>query len=144
MNMFKTFTAVAAIAALLPATAIAQDGGAPLSSSLNGANEVPGPGDSDGAGMGTVRVNLGQGRVCYTLSVRNIAPATMAHIHKAVAGATGPVVVSLQAPSGGSSQGCVMISTELAKALIQNPEEYYFNVHNTEFPAGAVRGQLGR
>jgi hypothetical protein len=27
--------------------------------------------------------------------------------------------------------------------LIRNPEDYYINVHNAEFPGGALRGQLG-
>lgn len=144
MKMSKTIATIAAFAAVLPVAAFAENGGAPLTATLDGASEVPGPGDTDGAGIGTVRVNLGQERLCYTLSVSNIAPATMAHIHIGDAGVAGPVVVGLQVPSGGSSQGCVTISRDLAKALIQNPEGYYFNVHNAEFPRGAVRGQLGR
>ena len=28
------------------------------------------------------------------------------------------------------------------KDIRQNPEGYYFNVHNGDFPGGAVRGQL--
>ena len=144
MKMSKTIGMFAVFAAALSSAATAAEGGAPLTANLSGANEVPGPGDADGIGTAIVRVNPGRERVCYTLRVSNIAPATAAHIHFANAGVNGPVVVGLQAPSGGSSQGCVKISRDLAKALIQNPEGYYVNVHNAEFPAGAVRGQLGR
>jgi len=144
MKMSKTIATIAAFAAVLPAAAMAEEGGRPLTATLSGANEVPGPGDADGSGIGTVRVNPGQGRLCYTLSVSNIAPATLGHFHFGDAGTNGPVIIDLQAPTGGSSQGCVTISRDLAKAIIQNPEGYYFNVHNAEFRPGAIRGQLGR
>ena len=114
-----------------------------LTATLNGANEVPGPGDADGVGTATIRVNPGREQVCYIISVTGIAPATMAHIHEAVAGSSGPVVVSLAVPTSGTSQGCVTISRELAKEIIQDPSEYYVNVHNAEFRPGAVCGQLG-
>ena len=32
----------------------------------------------------------------------------------------------------------------IAAALVANPADYYVNVHNTPFPAGAVRGQLAK
>jgi hypothetical protein len=40
------------------------------------------------------------------------------------------------------SQGCLSISRELAMEFIRSPEDYYINVHNSEFPSGALRGQL--
>lgn len=143
MKMFRTIAAFAAVAAVLPVAAMASTGGAILTASLNGANEVPNPGDADGFGRATVRVNVGARRVCYNLSVTNIVPSTVAHIHRATAGNNGGVVVGLIAPTSGSSQGCATVSRELAMALIQNPENYYVNVHNSDFPGGAVRGQLG-
>ncbi len=129
---------------VLSGSAFAAMGGRPLSATLTGASEVPGPGDPDGSGMGMVRVNPGRGQVCYQLTVSGIAPATAAHIHEAPAGQAGPVAVGLAAPTSGSSSGCVSIDRKLAIDIIQNPEQYYVNVHNAEFPAGAVRGQLSR
>jgi hypothetical protein len=123
----------------------AMEGGRPLSATLSGAAEVPGPGDPDGTGTAKITANLGQKRICYELTVANIDPATMAHIHRGGAIVAGPVVVTLSPPTGGSSQGCVEnVAEDLVKAIIQTPEGYYVNVHNATYPAGAVRGQLGK
>lgn len=134
----------AALAAVSFAAVVFAMGGRPLSAEMTGAQEVPGPGDPDGSGSAEVTVNPGTGEVCYTLTVTNIAPALAAHIHVGAAGVAGPVVVPLLAPSGGSSSDCVEVDRELALALVQSPENYYVNVHNSAFPAGAVRGQLGK
>jgi hypothetical protein len=37
----------------------------------------------------------------------------------------------------------VTVSREEARDIVKNPENYYVNVHNAEFPGGALRGQLG-
>ena len=55
-----------------------------------------------------------------------------------------PVVLGLQPPTDGSSGGCVEVGRTLAKDILKNPADYYVNVHNAEFPAGALRGQLSR
>ena len=135
---------VVAAAVLLSAAAPAQaaDGGRSLSATLTGAAEVPGPGDPDGSGTAVIRVNPGQGEVCFVLTVSDIAAAVAAHIHVGVVTQAGPVVVGLTPASSGSSSGCAPLSRELAIAIIQDPENYYVNVHTSEFPAGAVRGQL--
>jgi hypothetical protein len=136
--------ALAAGAALVAGAAAAQEGGRPYNIALTGAAEVPGPGDPDGGGSAEFRVNAGQGRVCYTLNVTNIDPANAAHIHRGGADAAGPVVVNLDAPADGSSEGCAEVERALAQELIRTPAAFYVNVHNPAFPAGAVRGQLGR
>lgn len=133
---------VATLAGPLTAGAAADDGGRPLSAQLTGAAEVPGPGDPDGSGMASLRVNAGQGEICYTLTVQNIAPATAAHIHAAPVGVAGPIVVPLVPPTSGTSTACASVSRQLAVALVANPQNYYVNVHNADFPAGAIRGQL--
>ena len=123
--------------------AAAQEGGRPYTVQMTGAAEVPGPGDPDGSGTATFRVNAGQGRVCYTLSVEDIEPATAAHIHRTPPD-PGPPVVTLDPPTDGSSEGCAEVTRALAQELIRDPGTFYVNVHNAEYPGGAVRGQLSR
>jgi hypothetical protein len=138
---------VAGLAAARPALAAridgAAQGGRPLSAELTGAAEVP-PANPDGSGFAMITLNQGQGMVCWELSVTDIAPATAAHIHRAPAGVNGPVVVPLSPPTDGFSSGCISADPELIKEIRQSPEEFYVNVHNADFPGGAVRGQLSK
>jgi hypothetical protein len=108
---------------------------------LTGAAEVPGPGDPDGRGFAFVRWDTDDGTICYNLFVRRIEPATAAHIHVGDENTAGPVVQALEAPTDGYSAGCVD-NDALAAALDANPDNYYVNVHNVDYPAGAARGQL--
>lgn len=111
---------------------------------LRGANEVP-PADPDGAGTAGVRMRQGQREVCFTIAVRNIMlPSIGAHIHRAPAGQNGDVVIPFTAPGlNGTSAGCVTAdSAALVREIMANPAGFYVNVHNAEFPNGAVRGQL--
>jgi hypothetical protein len=125
-------------------------GGRPLAASLNGSNEVnaagvPNQGDLDGSGVAVVTLNQGQGKVCIDMTLTNIAQPTLAHIHAAPAGTNGPVVVDFTSLiSGLTVNGCVSADPALIKAIRQHPELYYLNVHNTNFQAGAVRGQLAK
>lgn len=133
----------AAMAGSAAAKPIGEQGGRPLSTILSGANEVPVLGDPDGTGSARITLNVGQRQVCYELEVGGIGTATAAHIHEAAAGSTGPVVVGLSAPSNGVSSGCVAVERDVIKGILQDPTGYYVNVHNAEFPSGALRGQLG-
>ena len=108
---------------------------------MNGAMEVPGPGDRNGSGQAGITVDTVTGEICFDLEVRNIAPAAAAHIHEAEKGSPGPIVVPLTPPTNGSSSGCAVDVTQ-AQAIAGDPSGYYVNVHNAEFPDGAVRGQL--
>jgi hypothetical protein len=121
-------------------------GGRPLTATLAGAAEAPGPGDPDGSGWVTITLNVGQSEVCWEINVSGITlPATAAHIHVAPVGVPGPVVVPLSAPdASGFASGCRNAARDLVKAILQNPDAYYVNVHNVDFPAGAVRGQLSK
>lgn len=142
-------TALAVVAMAGPVLAAKVDdadrGGRPLHAMLTGDAEVPGPGDEDGTGTALVTLNRGQQEVCFELTVSDIDPATAAHIHAGDATVAGPVVVALAPPADGTSSGCVQdVDAGLIDAIRQNPADYYVNVHNAAFPAGAVRGQLSR
>jgi CHRD domain len=115
-----------------------------FTTTLTGAAEVPGPGDPDGSGVAKIRLNPGDGEVCFKLSVSDIVlPTIGAHIHVGTEDVAGPVVVGLTPPGeSGTSSGCVSADPALIRAIGQNPAGYYVNVHTTDFPAGAVRGQL--
>jgi hypothetical protein len=113
---------------------------ATLEASMTGEKEVPGPGDPDGSGSAVVKVF--RANVCYTLTVENIEPATAAHIHLGLRDEAGPIVAPLEPPTGGSSKACVEIPRALSLELREHPGRYYVNVHNEEFPNGAIRGQL--
>ena len=136
----------AASASLIATAALAGTGvdNAPirLSAVLTGAAEVPGPGDADGSGKAVLELTPAQNHVCVKLHVQNIAPATMAHVHIGVAGQAGDVVVPLDPPTAGASSTCKDIPEDLTKALSKTPANYYVNVHNADFPKGALRGQL--
>ncbi|HEX6375310.1 MAG TPA: CHRD domain-containing protein [Allosphingosinicella sp.] len=143
--MRRSISLALAAALLFPASAAsADDGGRPITVQMTGAAERPGPGDPDGIGTATFRINPGQEQICYTLTVSNIDPATAAHIHRAPPTDAGPVVVPLAAPTGGSSSGCATVTRALAQEIVRDPGAFYVNVHNTPFPGGAVRGQLSR
>jgi hypothetical protein len=121
--------------------------GRPFEVTLTGAAEIPGPGDPDGTGTATLRLNQGQGIISFEISVSNITlPATGAHIHVGTASQFGPVVVPLTPPDeNGYSSGDVSVDRDLIKAIRQNPENYYVNVHTLPlYGAGAVRGQLSK
>jgi hypothetical protein len=142
MGAFAVVLAVASVAA-------AANGGRPLSTDMTGAEEAPGPGDSDATGQADLRLNQGQNRVCFDLSWVNIDGTVFAgHIHIAPPGEPGPIVVPLFEGSFAGTDavtGCVEdVDRALIKAIRQDPAAYYVNVHSTPgFEAGAVRGQLG-
>ncbi len=117
--------------------------GRTLTATLSGANEVNG-GDPDGAGQATVTINPGTGRLCGAFAWQNTGPLVGLHIHEAVAGTNGKIVVPFSAAGQGSNQQCVTITRELALEIIKDPSEYYVNMHTAAFPGGAVRGQLGK
>ena len=51
------------------------------------------------------------------------------------------MVFALGAPADGNAADCRSVGA-LAQEILSSPEEYYVNVHNGEYPGGALRGQL--
>ncbi|MDQ3107719.1 MAG: DUF4394 domain-containing protein [Actinomycetota bacterium] len=108
---------------------------------LRGSKEVPGPGDADGNGFGLF--DFTDDEICFNLKVNSIGTATAAHIHEAPAGQAGPVLVTLKAPdANGTSTACTDVDKAIIADILDDPQNYYVNIHNAEFPGGAVRGQL--
>lgn len=141
-SILLAISVAAATAFSADTVSASEDTGKRFQVTLQGEAEVPKLGDPDGTGSATIRVNPGRGQLCYSLTVTGIAPATAAHIHEAPAGSAGPVVVGLTAPKNGKSEGCSTVSRDEAQDIIRNPESYYVNVHNAEYPGGALRAQL--
>lgn len=147
----RTLVLMALVTALMMIAAIpAAAGGRPLTAELSGANEVPrGSGDPDGSGTMSLTLNQGQGEICWELDVDDISAPTRAHIHQGEAGVNGGVVVFffdtvIPNPIPVASEGCVDVDKDTIKDIRQNPQNYYVNVHNADFPAGAIRGQLSK
>lgn len=94
--------------------------------------------------------------LCYILIVDGIAElesapgnGRMAHIHRGAKGENGPVVANLAWPQDGQAADCLTegeagkgMAPGIVQEILANPEGFYFNVHNNEYPGGAVRGQL--
>jgi hypothetical protein len=147
-------TALAVLIPLIVTTAAAQpvtEGGRNFSTELTGEAEVnaagePNKGDLDGTGSASITVNVGQQRVCWDIDVAGIAAPTRGHIHKGPSTTTGSIVVGFFEPSNVDLNGCTTtpIDRALLRDIIQHPESYYANVHNADFPAGALRGQLSK
>ena len=138
-------------AALLAGAASADpgEGGRKFDTELTGEAEVsnagvPNQGDLDGTGTARVAINPGQERVCFDIEVADIAAPTRAHIHRAAAGANGPIVVTFFEADTVDLNRCVDVERELAIEIIQHPERFYVNVHNAEKPGGALRDQLAK
>ncbi|HKP29045.1 MAG TPA: CHRD domain-containing protein [Gemmatimonadales bacterium] len=104
-------------------------------------------GDPDGTGTALITINLGQGELCWDVTVSGIGPlpASASHIHKQVVDWQGPIYIGLPVPdASGKVSGCMSEDRAKLKRIVQFPDSFYVNVHTAEFPTGAVRGQLGR
>ena len=150
-------------ALLMPLAAQAGHTNEVLEASLDGRQEVAADGsrrmagDPNGRGEAYVfGIDGDPTTLCYVVTVSKIAELDqapggprMAHIHEGAAGTNGPVEVNLAFPQGGQAADC-LTEGEAGKGLepgevqeiLANPSDYYVNIHNGEYPSGAVRGQL--
>lgn len=113
-----------------------------LSTALRGDNENP-PGDSDGFGFAKITVFPDTGEICFSLSVARVDPLTSAHIHRGSLNEAEPVVVDLDGVgSDGLTRGCKSVDLAILREILVTPGDFYVNVHNAEYPDGALRGQL--
>jgi hypothetical protein len=108
---------------------------------LTGANEFPGPGDPDGFGM-AVFYNQGGG-TSYAILVQGIGAPNASHLHRGAPGVAGPVVITLASSFPNNlATGSFTASNALSNEFIANPLNFYVDVHNAEFPDGAIRGPV--
>ena len=97
---------------------------------------------------GTARLTLNSAltQVCYQITTTRLAPVLAAHIHLGAAGTNGPIVVPLFGYSPAKTwtyfYGCMSASPVVVRVILRDPRRYYVNVHTTQFPAGAIRGQV--
>jgi hypothetical protein len=134
--------AVALVAALATTSSAADK---KLYATMTGKQEKP-AGDPDGTG--TAVLTFRSNKVCYDIRPKKAGITFAAgHIHTGAAGKTGdPAVALFQTPkkvSGGKLTGCspTVAASVLAK-IKAKPANYYVNIHNAKYPAGAIRGQL--
>lgn len=128
-----------------------------LDAKLNGANMVGSMGDSDGKGYAHVfGIDGDPTTLCYVVQVHNIQTVPVkegmaAHIHEAGKGMNGAPVAALAGPEDGDAADCLTEGEKgkfptgekgIVKRILENPADFYINIHNPEYPDGAVRGQL--
>jgi CHRD domain/Protein of unknown function (DUF3455) len=122
----------------------------PLVALADGGQEEPDLGDADGRATAFVRART-NGTVTYAVTWQGIGQPRLGHIHTGAIGVAGPVAVDLFIGEQPLPAGLTAAAGEVAgidRALIRQinrrPANYYVNLHNAEFPGGAVRGQLFR
>ena len=109
-------------------------------------------GDPDGRGTAEFTFDTEQGTVCYELEVEGIAKPVepgpgvgSGHIHVLPGGG---IAVDLEAdfqPDTSDefkASGCVEVDSALLQAILENPDQYYVNIHNVDFPGGALAALL--
>ncbi len=99
-------------------------------------------GDADASGQVRLKVDLERRHICYDFAVAGAATPLMAHIHKGTAADNGPSVVTLFTGPGGDLDGCRAWTEKWLSEIVANPSGFYVNFSTTEFPDGALRGQL--
>jgi hypothetical protein len=143
----KSLFLVAALVVSSFTPLLAQNQTVTLNAVLTAGQEV-GPGTSMGVGtgFGTATITIDATRTTLTVdeTVSGVGTPTLAHIHKGAAGVQGGVVVPFDATLfvNGHLTQTVTADPTLLSDIVANPQNYYTNVHNAQFGAGAIRGQL--
>ena len=137
----------------------------PFRAIMNNTNEVPAA-PTAGTGFATVFLHVVRGangqivsgsvdaKVSYRFS--GAVTLTAMHIHRAPAGSNGSIVVPFDLTRTDDEDGAgdipvtqaqfptTAVSLETVNAILASPQDFYYNVHSTTSPGGAIRGQLQR
>jgi hypothetical protein len=110
-----------------------------ISVTLSGNQEIP-PVTTSATGTGTLTVEPDKS-ISGKVTVTGMAP-TVAHIHEAVPGASGPIIVPLTKVSEGV--WAVPAGARLTDAQFESYRsgKLYFNVHSEAHRSGEIRGQI--
>jgi nitric oxide reductase large subunit len=140
---------------------------------LSAVNEVPPIQGAEATARGDVRITMDvvrdasgaitSGTATFVINLSGFPAgtnATAAHIHEAAPGiaggvkiglpvtATSPIAMANGAATNVTFSGINIDTTQgglaAVNAMLNNPNGFYFNVHTTSNPGGAVRGQLVR
>ena len=130
---------------------------------LTGDAVAPGPGNEEAEGTAVVAFittdpdgdpnTPAVSELCWMIDIKGLEDkATGAHIHKGPVGEAGAIAVTLvPAPDqDGFAMECAktanyasgMSPSARLKEIKDRPQDFYIDVHNTEFPEGALRGQI--
>jgi hypothetical protein len=115
---------------------------ATLIASLEGRNE---PAGGAPQGQALELISIHEHTLSYSIAWQGLGMPVEADIHSGARGADGPVVVRLFTTPGaaaGSAYGTVTVDPAVLTALTAHPGDFYADVHTTQSPDGAVRGQL--
>jgi|SRR5579871_6767243 len=127
-------------------------------------NEVPPITNAESSGTGSVSItmfvtkdssgNVQTANVTFNATLSGFpagTTVTLGHIHKAPAGVAGAVVISANVTSTSLTNGSGTLlltnaspDVSVVQDILNNPSQYYFNLHSTLNPNGFARGQLSR
>lgn len=108
------------------------------------ASEIPATTNVTAAGTRgnlTVVLDITPASICYAISniTANVTALNAGHIHMGGANESGPVIIPLFAGAYNAT-GCASFNeSSTLFQLLENPEMFYFNVHNPDYPAGFAR-----
>lgn len=104
----------------------------------------PAGGTGDPHASGSVKLNVMpvERQICYDFSLRGVESPMMAHVHQGLPLHNGPPIVALFTGPGAPIKGCAAANTGELAGMIADPSDYYVSLATTEYPDGALRGQL--
>jgi len=127
-------------------------------------NEVPPVSNAEQSGRGTATITFNltrdsagaiqSGSVLFRYDLTGFPAGTtinLSHIHTGAAGVAGPVLIgtgqtaatALGLPAGAGSYEITATSDAATlQSIIDNPANFYFNIHSSTNPGGVARGQL--
>ena len=147
-NTFLTIAALTAATALAGCATVEEGAvqalGQTQKASLSGSQVVGSAGDPDGSAMAQISVSQEAGQVCYEIrEERNIGAITGVSLNRGAPGQSGSVALTFRPTDDGDWKGCTGNSSDaLERDIDKSPSLFYVQLTTTDYPNGALRGQL--